>query len=67
MLTFCLVVLATLKARLADARSDERGAVTVEQVVTTALYAAGAIAITGIIVAAATGKAGEIADLIGGS
>jgi len=41
-------------------RRDERGAVTPEQVVLTAIFAAGAIAIGGIIVAKFTGAANSI-------
>lgn len=60
MLGFYLtVILAHLRARLDAVRCDEHG-YTTETIVVTALLAAAALAVVGIIVAAVTNKANEI-------
>ena len=59
MLTYIHLVIATIRARIADIRADERGYST-ETVLVTALLVAGAIAVLAIIVAAVTRKANEI-------
>lgn len=49
-----------LTARAAAARSDDRGALSTESALITALLAAGAIGVVGVIVAAANGWAASI-------
>jgi hypothetical protein len=53
-------LMSLLRGRLRDLRADERGSVTTEQVIITAVLAALAIAVTAIIVVKVTGKANSI-------
>ena len=57
---FMLYLHATRQSLLEGRRRDERGAMTAEQVILTAIFAAGAIVIGGIIVAKFTAKANSI-------
>jgi hypothetical protein len=59
MLPSIQLINATVRARIANIRADERGYST-ETVLVTALLVAGAIAVLAIIVAAVTRKANEI-------
>lgn len=54
------VLIDLLHNRLRDRLPDERGSVTTEQVIITAVLAALAIAVTAIIVVKVTGKANSI-------
>lgn len=60
MLSYLPIILATIRARIEQIRTDERG-YTTETVLVTALLVAGAIAVLGILVAAVTRKANEVA------
>lgn len=53
-------LMSLLRGRLHALRADERGSVTTEQVIVTAVLAALAIAATAIIVAKVTSKANSI-------
>lgn len=55
-----------LSVRAAQARSDDRGALSTESALITALLAAGAIGVVGAIVAAANGWADSIPGAPGG-
>lgn len=59
MLAYVTVIVAAVRARIEQIRQDERG-YTTETVVVTALLAAAAIAVIGIIATAITRKANEI-------
>ncbi|MCI2420083.1 hypothetical protein MOQ72_21815 [Saccharopolyspora sp. K220] len=59
MLSYIPLVFATVRARIAEIRADERGYST-ETVLVTALLVAAALAVMAIIIAAVTRKAGEI-------
>lgn len=59
-LIFIGVLIDLLHDRLQDPLSEERGSVTTEQVIITAVLAALALAVTAIIVVKVTGKANSI-------